>query len=54
MPGGLREGKNKTIECVEGDQLRRFSSQHIELVCQRMTVSGLTIAKALRTPGVSP
>ena len=28
-------GKNQTIEIIEGKPLRRFSSQHIELVAQR-------------------
>jgi len=31
----IEAGKNQTIEIIEGEPLRRFSSQHIELVAQR-------------------
>ena len=30
----IEAGKNQTIEIAEGEPLRRFSSQHIELVAQ--------------------
>ena len=31
----IEAGKNQTIKIAEGEPLRRFSSQHIELVAQR-------------------
>jgi hypothetical protein len=31
----IEAGKNETIEIAKGEPLRRFSSQHIELVAQR-------------------
>jgi hypothetical protein len=31
----IKAGKNETIESGEGNSLRRFPSQHIELVAQR-------------------
>ena len=31
----IEGGKDKTIKCAESGALRRFSSQHIELVAQR-------------------
>ena len=31
----IETGKDKTIESIEGNPLRRFSSQHIKLVAQR-------------------
>jgi hypothetical protein len=34
----IEAGKNQTIEIAEGEPLRRFSSQHIELVAQRQNL----------------
>ena len=31
----IEAGKNQTIEIAESEPLRRFSSQHIELMAQR-------------------
>jgi hypothetical protein len=31
----IEVGENQTIEIIEGKPLRRFSSQHIELMAQR-------------------
>jgi hypothetical protein len=35
MRDPIEAGKNETIEIAKGGPLRRFSSQHIELVAQR-------------------
>jgi hypothetical protein len=35
----IEAGKNQTIEISESEPLRRFSSQHIELVAQRQVAS---------------